>query len=203
MAIVLKALAPPPANDTPMLIDRAKAIAVDSASMLASSMALTVMLPSASSSARSTWASTVLLISLVAVDTPMATEPPNMPKEAATETAKTEESMAEVSVASTETSPSTSMPAPVVWAMKARVCEPTRLTALAPAPLSAAAICPPAAATEPEKTVESISCAVSARTDRSSVVAVSGSASTDERSIEASMRLAAGLTRCFHFFVSA
>ncbi len=80
-----------------------------------------------------------------------------MPKDAEIETAKTVESMDEVSDASTAMPPSTSMPAPVLFAMNAWVCEPTRLTALAPAPEIATATCPPAAAAEPANTVEVIS----------------------------------------------
>ena len=122
-----------------MLIESENAMAVDSESMRASSVARTVMSPAAFTSERSMIAEVLLAISLVAVDTPTATEPPNMPNDAATDTANTVESIDEVSEASTVMLPSTSIPAPVELAMKACVCDPTRLTALAPAPESAAA----------------------------------------------------------------
>ncbi len=119
LRMVLNALAPPPANDTPMLIDSENAMAVDSASIRASSVARTVMSPTALTRDRSMSADVVLAISLVAVDTPTATEPPNMPNDAETDTANTVESMDEASDASTVMPPSTSMPAPVLLPMNA------------------------------------------------------------------------------------
>ena len=145
----------------------------------------------------------VLATVFSASETPSASEPPARPKEAATDTASTLESMSERSRALTVMPPSTSTPAPVVPAMKAWVCEPTRLTVLAPAPPSATPTVPPAMATEPETTRARMSCAVSAVTLRSSVAALPGSAVTEERSTEATMRLAAACTRCRHFPASA
>ena len=154
--IVLRAFAPPPAKLPPLLIDSANATAVDLASIRASSVACTLMSPSALTSERSISADVVLEISLVAVETPTASEAPNTPKEAAIDTACTTVSIFEVSEVETVMPPSTSIPAPVVLVINAWVCDPTRFTELAPAPDSATATLPPAMAAEPENTVASM-----------------------------------------------
>ena len=162
------------------------------------------MLSADLSKALSTSAVMVLLIWLSAKDTDSATEAPAAPKEAATETAVTVVLMVERSCASTTMAPSTSTPLPVVLVMAACVCEPTWLLAAAPAPLSATpAAPPPARATEPETICDSMVCAVSALTLRSSVSVSSSSAVMDALLTEAMMRLAEVPTRCFHFLVSA
>ena len=82
--------------------------------------------------------------------------------------------------------------------------EPTRLTALAPAPLKATAVAPPAeAATEPANTVETMLWLASAETVKSSTVSgASASLATEDSVTKASMRLADGSVSCCHFWVS-
>ena len=92
------------------------------------STACKLMLPTASSTAVSTSACVLLAIRLSANDTPIATDAPNLPNAAATETAITLESILALSVARIWMKPSTSMPltsgAPS-WLLSTVVVRPT------------------------------------------------------------------------------
>ena len=153
-----------------MLTEAATATAVELESIVERSFAAMVMSPPEISTARSACASITLAIRLSASETPRATEAPTVPNEKATETAITLESIEEMSSARITIAPSTSMPLPLLAAMKARVSEAIRLVALAPAPPSATpTVAPPAMATDPAKTVDRIACSLCAVSARSSV----------------------------------
>ena len=82
--------------------------------------------------------------------------------------------------------------------------EPTRFTALAPAPLIATATVPPIeTATEPANTVETMLCSAKAETLKSSLLSTADARSATEDSVtKASIRLAADSVSCSHFLVS-
>ena len=114
---VLNAVAHPPATAAPTLTDKATATAVEDASMLADSRASRVIEPSVENSkARSVKASTVLRMLLSDSDTLTATDTPVAPKDAATETANTEDEMLPRSRAMHSMSPSLLKPRSAVLA---------------------------------------------------------------------------------------
>ena len=102
---------------------------------------------------------------LSATEIAIATEAPAELADKATDTAITLASMTDRSNASTSTAPSRLMPLGRVSLMRASTWVPTRLTALAPAPLIETAVPPLAdAAAEPERTSALIAWSSRART---------------------------------------
>ena len=153
--IVLSATAPAPARPPPMrptLTDNAAAI--DLASIDASSTASIVRFPVRDvTSASAMKAETPLSMVLVAIDTPMATDSPPRPNEAAIEAAAVSAVMVDRSAAL--------MLMPVAEMMERVVLTPSmnaatsvamRFSLAAPAPLRPAAMAPPEIATEPATT---------------------------------------------------
>ncbi len=112
------------------------------------------------------------------------------------------------------TSPSATMPSPMLSRTRARVSELMRFVAEPPAPDSAAPTVPPTeAATEPANTRDSTACWLSATTQTSAAcsstaAAPSAAGSTHRATTElpltsATIWLAEAVSRCFHSVLSA